>query len=73
MGYQSKNIYRNQTYKYSNKTIKQIRKSQCYVMDKGYDTEKIHSLFRKEIRADSTIPVKKRARKFGENTEDSYT
>ncbi len=50
-----------------------IRKSQCYVMDKGYDTEKIHSLFRKEIRADSTMPVKKRARKFGENTEDSYT
>ncbi len=51
-----------------------IKKSQCYVMDKGYDTEKIHSLFRKEIRADSTIPVKKeRARKFGENAENSCT
>ena len=54
--------------------LNRIRKSQCYVMDKGYDTEKIHSLFRKEIRADSTIPVKKeRARKFGENAENSCT
>jgi hypothetical protein len=33
-------------------------------MDKGYDTEKIHSLFRKEIRADSTIPVKKKSTKI---------
>jgi len=36
-----------------------IRKSQCYVMDKGYDSEKIHSLSREEIRADSMIPLKK--------------
>ena len=29
------------------------RKSQCYVMDKGYDSEEIHVLIREEIKADS--------------------
>lgn len=28
-------------------------------MDKGYDSEKIHSLFRDKIRANSIIPVNK--------------
>lgn len=32
-------------------------------MDKGYDSEKIHSLVREEIKADSIIPVRKRKRK----------
>jgi hypothetical protein len=31
-------------------------------MDKGYDSEKIHSFIREEIKADSVIPVKKRKR-----------
>ena len=45
------------------KTIKQMRKSDCYVMDKGYDSEKIHSLIREEIKADSIIPLRQRKRK----------
>ena len=35
-----------------------IRKSECYVMDKVYDSEKIHSLIREEIRVDSITPLK---------------
>src|SRR5271169_7178166 len=40
-----------------------MRKSDCYVMDKGYDSEKIHSIIREEIKADSIIPVRERKRK----------
>ena len=40
-----------------------LRKSECYVMDKGYDSEKIHSLIREEIKADSIIPLRVRKRK----------
>lgn len=43
----------------SNKT----RKSECYVMDKGYDSEKVHALIREEIKADSIIPLRVRKRK----------
>jgi transposase len=39
------------------------RKSECYVMDKGYDSEKIHALIREEIKADSIIPLRVRKRK----------
>ena len=39
------------------------KKSECYVMDKGYDSEKIHVLIREEIKADSIIPVRVRKRK----------
>ena len=39
------------------------RKSECYVMDKGYDSEKIHALIREEIKADSIIPLRKRKRR----------
>jgi hypothetical protein len=39
------------------------RKSQCYVMDKGYDSEKIHALIREEVKAESIIPVRERKRK----------
>lgn len=49
--------------KHANALIKQsnrIRKSQGYVMDKGYDSEKIHSLIREEIGANSIIPVRER-------------
>jgi hypothetical protein len=31
-------------------------------MDKEYDSEKIHSLIREEIRSDSIIPARKRKR-----------
>ncbi|RXA19720.1 IS5 family transposase [Methanosarcina sp. MSH10X1] len=39
------------------------RKSQCYVMDKGYDSEEIHTLIREEIKADSVVPLRERKRK----------
>jgi hypothetical protein len=52
-----------------NALIKQsnkIRKSQCYVMDKGYVSEKIHLIIREEIRTDSIIPAEKKENKnFG--------
>jgi hypothetical protein len=38
------------------------RKSECYVMDKGYDSEEIHALIREEIKADSIIPLRVRKR-----------
>jgi len=45
--------------KQSNKS----KKSECYVMDKGYDSEKIHALIREEIKAESIIPLRVRKRK----------
>jgi hypothetical protein len=35
-----------------------IRKSDCYVMDKGYDSEDIHRLIREDLHADSVIPIR---------------
>jgi len=35
-----------------------IRKSDCYVMDKGYDSEAIHRLIRDDLHADSIIPIR---------------
>jgi transposase len=40
-----------------------LRKSECYVLDKGYDSEKIHALIREEIKAESIIPLRVRKRK----------
>ena len=40
-----------------------LRNSQCYVMDKGYDSEEIHALIREEIKAESIIPLRVRKRK----------
>ena len=40
-----------------------LRKSQCYVMDKGYGSEEIHALIREEIKAESIIPLRVRKRK----------
>jgi hypothetical protein len=34
------------------------KKSACYVMDKGYDSESIHRLIREELNADSIIPIR---------------
>lgn len=33
------------------------------MLDKGYDSEKIHTIIREEIKADSIIPLRKRKRK----------
>jgi Transposase DDE domain len=52
--------------KHANALIKQsnkMRKSDCYIMDKGYDSEKIHSIIREEIKADSIISIGERKRK----------
>ena len=35
-----------------------IRKSDCYVMDKGYDSEAIHQLIREDLHANSVIPIR---------------
>ena len=40
-----------------------MRKSDCYVMNKGYNSGKIHSIIRDEIKADSIILVRERKRK----------
>jgi len=34
------------------------KKSACYVMDKGYDSESIHRLIREELNANSVIPIR---------------
>ncbi len=34
------------------------RKSDCYVMDKGYDSESIHRLIREDLHANSVIPIR---------------
>ena len=39
--------------------VQKITKSECYTMDKGYDSEKIHEYIRESIKADSIIPVRK--------------
>jgi transposase len=38
--------------------IRQTRRTECYVMDKGYDAEHLHRQIREEIGADSVIPVR---------------
>jgi len=39
------------------------RKSECYVMDKGYDSEALHRLIRDDLDARSVIPLRERKRK----------
>ena len=36
----------------------QIKRANCYLMDKGYDSEKIHTLIHDELGAESIIPVR---------------
>ena len=35
-----------------------IKRANCYLMDKGYDSEKIHTLIHDEFDAESIIPVR---------------
>ena len=35
-----------------------IRRSECYVMDRGYDSEAIHRQIREDLNADSIIPIR---------------
>ncbi len=47
--------------RHSEKLLRQchkIRKSDCYVMDKGYDSEAIHRLIREDLHANSVIPIR---------------
>ncbi|GAB7015845.1 hypothetical protein JCM10550A_12130 [Methanogenium cariaci] len=39
--------------------VQKITKSECYTMDKGYDSENIHEYIRNTIGAESVIPVRK--------------
>jgi transposase len=45
------------------KQCQRTRKSDIFVMDKGYDSEDIHRLIRDELQSYSIIPVKTRKRK----------
>ena len=45
------------------KQCQRTRKSDLYVMDKGYDSEKIHELIRDTMHSCSLIPVRTRKRK----------
>ena len=50
---------------YAKKLLKQchqVRHSDLYVMDKGYDSEEIHELFRDTLNSCSLIPVRNRKR-----------
>ena len=40
------------------KKCHKTRKSQCYVMDRGYDSEKMHRLIRDTLHSDSVIPTR---------------
>jgi uncharacterized protein (DUF2267 family) len=45
------------------KKCHRTRKSDLYVMDKGYDSEEVHELIRDILHSDSLIPIRKRKRK----------
>ena len=48
--------------KHAEKLLRQthkLRKSECFVMDRGYDSETLHRQIREEIGANSVIPVRK--------------
>ena len=52
--------------KHTNALVRQsnrIRKSQCYMMDKIYDSKKIHSLIREEIKSDSITHLRKKRKR----------
>jgi len=40
------------------KQCHKIRRSECYVMDRGYDSEAIHRQIREDLHADSIIPIR---------------
>ena len=49
--------------KHANALIRQsnkMRKSDFYVMDEGYNSEKMHSIIEEKIKADSIIPLRER-------------
>ncbi len=35
-----------------------VKKSRCYVMDKGYDSERIHQLIHEDLESQSMIPIR---------------
>jgi hypothetical protein len=41
-----------------------IRRSDCYGMDKGYESEAIHRLIREDLHADSIIPIRSWSNEF---------
>jgi transposase len=38
--------------------LKKCHKSECYLMDRGYDSEKMHRFIRETLKADSIIPAR---------------
>ena len=45
-----------------------IRKSDCYIMDKGYDSKAIHRLIRDDLHPNSVIPIRYRNNEIIEGT-----
>jgi len=41
------------------KECHRLHKSECYVMDRGYDSEKMHRFIRETLKADSIIPARR--------------
>ena len=52
------------------KKCHKLHKSKCYVMDRGYDSEKMHRFIRETLKADSIIPA--RSHKYSLNVWGKY-
>ena len=52
------------------KKCHKLHKSECYVMDKGYDSEKMHRFIRETLKADSIIPA--RSHNYSSNVWGKY-
>ena len=52
------------------KTCHKLIRSSCYVMDRGYDSEKMHRFIRESLHADSIIPA--RSHQFSTNVWGKY-
>jgi len=52
------------------KKCHKLHKSECYVMDRGYDSEKMHRFIRETLKADSIIPA--RSHKYSLNVWGKY-
>ena len=52
------------------KKCHKLHKSVCYLMDKGYDSEKMHRFIRETLKADSIIPA--RSHNFSSNVLGKY-
>ena len=52
------------------KKCHKLHKSECYLMDRGYDSEKMHRFIRETLKADSIIPA--RSHQYSKNVWGKY-